>query len=253
MKYVRFSSGSAVRYGVVEADTVVEIEGDIFSTFKMSRRTHRLGQVRLLAPCVPSKIVGLGLNYQDHADEAQVRRPDEPLIFLKAPTSVIGPDDPIILPPSSTRVDHEGELAVVIGRKAKDVTPSEAMGYVLGFTCANDVSARDLQHKDGQWTRAKSFDTFAPLGPWIVTDAVPDNLKLEVFLNGERRQSASTADMIFKVPEVISFVSRVMTLLPGDVILTGTCAGVGPMKPGDEVEVRIEKVGSLRNRCERTA
>jgi 2-keto-4-pentenoate hydratase/2-oxohepta-3-ene-1,7-dioic acid hydratase in catechol pathway len=170
-----------------------------------------------------------------------------PLIFLKPSTAVIGPDDEIILPKLSKRVDYEGELGVVIGRKAKDVPQDRAKDYVLGYTCVNDVSERYAQKEDGQWTRAKGYDTFAPIGPWVETDVVPDDLRVETYLNGELRQSARTGDLIFSVAELISFISGVMTLLPGDIIATGTPSGIGRMNPGDIVEVRIEGIGTLRN------
>jgi len=172
----------------------------------------------------------------------------QPLIFLKPSTAVIGPDDEIVLPPlSPRRVDYEAELGVVIGRRARNVPLDRAMDFVLGFTCFNDVSERHAQQGDGQWTRAKSYDTFAPIGPWIETEVAPDDLKVETYLNGELRQSARTCDLIFVVPELISFISSVMTLLPGDVIATGTPSGIGQMNPGDAVEIRIEGIGSLRN------
>jgi len=170
-----------------------------------------------------------------------------PLIFLKPPTAVIGPDAKIILPRDSKRVDYEGELGVVIGKKAKDVPEEKAKEYILGYTCFNDVSERFAQREDGQWTRAKGYDTFAPIGPWVETDVDPDDLKLETYLNGELRQSARTSDLIFKVSKLINFVSQVMTLLPGDVIATGTPSGIGPMNAGDVVEVKIEKIGTLKN------
>jgi 2-keto-4-pentenoate hydratase/2-oxohepta-3-ene-1,7-dioic acid hydratase in catechol pathway len=174
--------------------------------------------------------------------------PTQPLIFLKPSTAVIGPDDEIVLPPlSPRRVDYEAELGVVIGRRARNVPLDRAMDFVLGFTCFNDVSERHAQQGDGQWTRAKSYDTFAPIGPWIETEVAPDDLKVETYLNGELRQSARTCDLIFVVPELISFISSVMTLLPGDVIATGTPSGIGQMNPGDAVEIRIEGIGSLRN------
>jgi 2-keto-4-pentenoate hydratase/2-oxohepta-3-ene-1,7-dioic acid hydratase in catechol pathway len=191
--------------------------------------------------------VCLGLNYRKHAEETGLPIPSLPLIFLKPPSAVIGPDDNIVLPRDYKRVDYEGELGIVIGRRAKDVAKSEAKDYVLGYTCFNDVSERHAQSSDGQWARAKGFDTFAPIGPWVETEVSPDDLKLETYLNGEIRQSARTSDLIFGVAELVSFISGVMTLLPGDVIATGTPSGIGPMKPGDVVEVSIERIGTLRN------
>jgi len=209
--------------------------------------TYKLGEVRLLAPCAPSKIVALGLNYRSHAEETKLPIPSVPLIFLKPSTSVIGPDDEILLPPLSRRVDYEGELGVVIDRKAKDVSRDMAKDYVLGYTCVNDVSERYAQRDDGQWTRAKGFDTFAPVGPWIETEINPDDLNIETYLNGSLCQSARTSDLIFGVDELVSFISSVMTLLPGDIISTGTPSGIGRMNHGDVVEVSIEKIGTLRN------
>ena len=202
-----------------------------------------------MAPCEPSKIIALGLNYQDHAAEFGRQVPDEPLIFLKPSTSVIGPEAEIIYPQMSRRVDYEAELAVIIGKTARRVKEENALEYVLGYTCFNDVTARDLQKKDGLFTRAKGFDTFAAMGPWIETGIDdPDNLTVEAYLNGELRQHSNTNNMVFSVRRLISFISQVMTLLPGDVIATGTPAGVGPMRLGDVVEVLVEGIGTLRNR-----
>jgi 2-keto-4-pentenoate hydratase/2-oxohepta-3-ene-1,7-dioic acid hydratase in catechol pathway len=211
-----------------------------------------LDQVRLLAPCQPSKIVALGKNYAAHAREMAAKGmssevPSEPLIFLKPPSAVIGPGEAIVYPAMSQQVDYEAELVVVIGRRAKSVAQGEARSYVLGYTCGNDVTARDLQKKDGQWTRGKGFDTFCPLGPWIVTNPDPANLHLETRVNGVVRQSGVTSDLIFGVEVLVSHISQIMTLEPGDVIMTGTPAGVGPLVPGDVVEVEIEGIGVLRN------
>ena len=254
MQIVRFAAKGKVKYGRLEGDIIHCFRGSPLAHFKgtgssftLDGNTYKLDEVRLLAPCTPSKIVCLGLNYRSHAEETKHPIPSVPLIFLKPSTAVIGPDDEIILPRSSRRVDYEGELGVVIGRKAKDVLQNQAKDYVLGYTCFNDVSERNIQKEDGQWTRAKGFDTFAPIGPWIETEIDPDDLKLETYLNGELRQSTRTSDLIFGVAELVSFISSVMTLLPGDVIASGTPAGIGRMNPGDVVEVRIEKIGSLRN------
>jgi 2-keto-4-pentenoate hydratase/2-oxohepta-3-ene-1,7-dioic acid hydratase in catechol pathway len=203
--------------------------------------------VVLLPPVLPSKIVAVGVNYRNHAEELGMPLPDEPILFLKPPTAVVGPDDPIVYPSLSRRVDYEGELAVVIKRRCHHVTPERAREVILGYTCLNDVTARDLQRRDGQWTRAKSFDTFAPLGPCITTGIDPNAVEVETFLNGERRQASSTKMFIFPVEDVVAYASQAMTLLPGDVIATGTPGGVGPMRPGDTVEVRIEGIGALRN------
>lgn len=206
-----------------------------------------LDEVRLLAPCRPSKIVAVGLNYRHHALEFKQALPQEPLIFLKPSTAVIGPEQAIVLPRGCRRVDYEGELGVVIGRRASRVPEQAAMRCVLGYTCVNDVTERTLQKVDGQWTRAKSFDTFAPVGPWIETDIDPGHLHLETRLNGMVKQRGNTGDLIFGVARLVSFISGVMTLLPGDVISTGTPEGVGPLAPGDAVEVAIEGIGTLRN------
>jgi 2-keto-4-pentenoate hydratase/2-oxohepta-3-ene-1,7-dioic acid hydratase in catechol pathway len=199
------------------------------------------------APCVPSKIVAVGLNYKSHAEEINDLLPEEPLLFLKPPTAVIGPEDKILYPSFSTRVDYEGELAVVMGKPAWCVSLKDALDYVGGYTCFNDVTARDLQAKDRQWTRAKGFDTFVPFGPCIETELDPGNVIVESYLNGELKQRGNTGDLIFAVPELISFISSIMTLLPGDIIATGTPSGIGPMSPGDKVEIKIASIGTLRN------
>lgn len=256
MIIVRFSTKGRVKYGVLEGNAVLGFRGAPCvlqrgrgAGFQPDNTAYRLNEVKLLAPCLPSKIVAVGFNYQAHTQElSRATPPAEPLIFIKPSTSVIGPDDTIIIPKGSIgRVDYEGELAVVIGKKAKDVAEDKAEEYVLGYTCANDVSERVYQKDDGQWTRAKGFDTFGPLGPYIVTDISPDNLKIETYLNGNVRQSSFTSYMIFGIAKLVSFISHVMTLLPGDVISTGTPGGIGHMNPGDVVEVRIEKIGTLRN------
>lgn len=207
-----------------------------------------LAELELLPLVRPSKVVCVGLNYRDHARELDLPVPEEPVLFLKPSSSVIGPGDAIVLPSCSERVDHEAELALVIGKTARFVSEAEAHNYVFGYTCANDVTARDLQKKDGQWTRAKSFDSFCPVGPWIETQVGDERaLSVRAVVNGEVRQQGSTADMIFPPAELVSRISRVMTLLPGDVILTGTPAGVGPIREGDEVSIEIDKVGFLLN------
>ena len=203
--------------------------------------------VELLAPCCPSKIVCVGLNYVEHAKELKMKLPEEPILFLKPPSAVIGPGTEIIVPKSSERVDYEGELGVVIGKRCKAIAADEAQKYILGYTCFNDVTARDLQQKDGQWTRAKSFDTFAPFGPWIAS-IDPSDADIKTRVNGQIRQSSNTADLIFGVPSLIEFISNVMTLEPGDVIATGTPPGVGRLEKGDVVEVEIEGIGVLKNR-----
>ena len=254
MKIVRFANEGKARYGLLDGDTVRCIKGSPFAGFKgsggvpaLDGSKYLLGDVRLLAPCRPSKIVCLGLNYRSHAEEYKLDIPKVPLLILKLSTAVIGPGDDIILPPNSIRVDYEGELGVVIGRKTKNVPLERAKDCVLGYTCFNDVSERINQAEDGQWTRAKSYDTFAPIGPCIETDVNPDDLNLEARLNDEIRQSARTGDLIFDVSTVISFISGVMTLLPGDVIATGTPSGSDALKPGDVVEITIGGIGTLRN------
>ena len=254
MKILRFSVNRSIKYGVLENDSIRVMVGTPFNYFKrtdnplrLTGNGYRLEDVRLLAPCLPSKIVAVGLKYRKHAEETKLQIPSVPLIFLKPSTAVIGPEDKIIHPEVSKRVDYEGELAVVIGEKIRAVDRAKAKEYILGYTCFNDVSARSEQREDGQWTRAKSYDTFAPIGPYIETDTSPDDLKLETYLNGELRQSTQTSDLIFPVDILISFISNIMTLLPGDIIATGTPSGIGPMKSGDVVEVIIENIGTLRN------
>lgn len=247
MKIVRFKAGGKTRYGALEGPRVVEYSGTPFGAFKRGRRKFALKQVVLLAPVVPSKIVAVGLNYRDHAQEVNLPVPEEPILFLKPPTAVVGPDDPIVYPSGSERVDYEAELGIVIKKRCRHTPPERAREYVLGYTCVNDVTARDLQRKDGQWTRAKSFDTFCPVGPCIATDIDPNAVGVEAYLNEERVQASNTKQFIFPAEEVVARVSRVMTLLPGDLIATGTPSGIGPMRPGDRIEVRIEGIGSLRN------
>jgi 2-keto-4-pentenoate hydratase/2-oxohepta-3-ene-1,7-dioic acid hydratase in catechol pathway len=195
----------------------------------------------------PTKVVLVGLNYKDHARELEMPLPDEPILFLKPLTALIGPEDYILYPEQSKRVDYEAELAVVIKDHCKDIEPDEVMDFVEGFTCLNDVTARDLQSKDVQWTRAKSFDTFCPVGPRIVKDVDPNNVEIQSYLNGELRQDSNTSNFIFNVEELISFISKVMTLLPGDIIATGTPSGIGAMQRGDTVEIKLEGIGTLRN------
>ena len=247
MKIVRFRAGGKTRYGVLDGTHIVEYSGTPYGTFKKARKRYPVKQAVLLAPVVPSKIVAVGLNYRDHAEEMRLAVPEEPVIFLKPLSALCGPDDPIIYPPQSGRVDYEGELAIVIRKRCRHVPAERAREYVLGYTCLNDVTARDLQQRDGQPTRAKAFDSFCPVGPCIATDIDPNAVEVETWVNGERRQAGSTKAFIFPVEDVIARVSAVMTLLPGDVIATGTPAGVGPLEPGDRVEVRIDGIGSLKN------
>jgi 2-keto-4-pentenoate hydratase/2-oxohepta-3-ene-1,7-dioic acid hydratase in catechol pathway len=270
VRIARFAKGGEVAYGVVgeaQADgagaarpvpgagglsVIAELRGHPFSPGKggvqFTGATFPLDDVRLLAPVLPSKVVAVGRNYADHAREMGSEPPAEPVLFLKPSTAVVGHGDPIAYPVKLTqRVDYEGELAVIIGRLCREVPAAQAAEVIFGYTCANDVTARDLQARDGQWTRAKGFDTFCPLGPWIETDADPADLQLTTEVNGEVRQQARTSQLLYDVPALVEYVSTVMTLLPGDVLLTGTPAGVGPLEDGDEVSVTIENVGSLRN------
>jgi 2-keto-4-pentenoate hydratase/2-oxohepta-3-ene-1,7-dioic acid hydratase in catechol pathway len=244
MRTLRFIVNGNVKNGRVEGDTIVQLDD------AEGKRDYPIAGVRLLAPCSPGKVVAVGLNYRDHAKEMGLNIPDEPILFMKPSSSVIGPGDSISMPPQSARVDYEAELAVVIGKTARNVSRQDARKFIAGYTCLNDVTARDLQSKDGQWTRAKSFDTFCPIGPWIDTDVDPTDLKIELYLNGERKQQSRTSNLIFGPWELVEFISAVMTLFPGDVIATGTPSGVGPVKSGDEVEVRIEGIGSLINPVE---
>mgnify|MGYP001824646702 CR=1 FL=1 len=249
MKIVRIDAeADDITYGTVEPDGIRLYHGSPFFQWERSETVLPITKVKLLAPVIPTKVVAVGKNYAEHAEEMQSDVPDSPIIFLKPPTSVIGPLAPIKMPPESKRVDHEGELAVVMGRVARNVSAEDALSYVLGYTAANDVTARDLQRVDGQWTRAKGFDTFCPLGPAIDTEFDPTEAHtLTCTVNDEVRQEGSTSDMVFGVAELIEFVSSVMTLLPGDVILTGTPAGVGQVLEGDRVEVEIEGIGVLMN------
>jgi len=247
MKIVRFRFGRRTSYGIQSGETIEVFAGSPFARFTRTDEHHRLSEARVLAPCQPSKIVAVGLNYRSHAAEIGSPVPEVPLLFLKPPTSVIGPGDGIVYPSMTSRLDYEGELGVVIKKKARRVPADKALDHVLGYTCFNDVSARDLQGLDGQWTRAKGFDTFAPFGPCIETELDPGNVPVETYLNGERKQNGNTSDLIHSVPDIISFASHVMTLLPGDVIATGTPGGIGPMSVGDTVEIRIAPIGTLRN------
>lgn len=253
VKLVRFRHGEAVRYGILEGDTIYALDGDPLGSFTKGKPRAALKDVVLLPPCEPTKIVGVGLNYRDHAQSVGAPFPEEPLLFLKAPTTVIGDGAEIVWPIQSERIDFEAELAIVVGKPTRDVALDEARSRVLGYTCANDITARDLQRRDGQWSRAKSFDTFCPLGPFIALGIDPGDLSITSRVNGEVRQSSTTANLIFGIPYLISFISRVMTLLPGDVILTGTPAGTGPLRVGDEVEIEIGPIGPLRNRLVRRA
>ncbi len=238
MKLGTFQIGDRVLRGVVEGDRVYSLEGP---------RSYPLGDVKILPPVQPTKVVAVALNYRAHAAEMGKPLPDEPLIFIKPPSAVIGHGDSILLPPMAGRVDYEGELGVVIGRRARGVPVSEALEYVMGYVCFNDVTARELQKKDGLFARAKGFDTFAVIGPWMETSLDPSRLAVRTYLNGNLVQEGNTSDMIFSVPYLISFISHIMTLEPGDVIATGTPPGIGPLSPGDRVEVEVEGIGRLSN------
>lgn len=249
MKIARFSHNDAIQYGIVDEQELVVLAGDpMFAGFETTGERVALADAAILAPVIPrSKVVCVGKNYHDHAAEMGGEAPAEPLLFLKPNTAVIGPGDTIVRPTLSDRTEHEGELAVVIGRIAKNVTAANALDYVFGYTVANDVTARDLQKKDGQWTRGKGFDTFCPLGPVIETEFDPSQATIQTRVNSEVRQSAPLSDMIHSVASIIEYASAVFTLLPGDVILTGTPAGVGPFVAGDTVEVDVSGIGILRN------
>jgi 2-keto-4-pentenoate hydratase/2-oxohepta-3-ene-1,7-dioic acid hydratase in catechol pathway len=248
MRLVRFRFGDSIGTGVVEDGTIRVLRGTFFEDPIPTGDAVPMDDVRLLAPVLPSKVVCVGRNYADHAAEMGEEIPDEPLLFLKPSTSVIGPGDPAPYPSISQRLDYEGELAVVIGRLTRRVSgPEEARASILGYTCGNDLTLRDLQARDGQWARAKGFDGSCPLGPWIETDLDPSDLSLETRLNGEVRQSSRTSNLAFGPVALVSFIARFMTLLPGDVILTGTPGGVGPLTVGDKVEVEVEGIGVLGN------
>ncbi|WP_285696039.1 fumarylacetoacetate hydrolase family protein [Actinomadura sp. NBRC 104412] len=249
MRIARFTTDEGVSFGVVEENTVAAIAAHPFGELTFTGLRYPMADVRLLAPILPSKVIAIGRNYAEHAREMGGEVPDEPVIFGKPSTAVIGPGEAIAYPGKlSERVDYEGELAVVIGRLCREVPAARAGEVILGYTCANDVTARDLQRKDGQWTRAKGFDTFCPLGPWIETEADPSDLAVRTTVNGVTKQDARTSLLLHDVPTLVEYVSQVMTLLPGDVILTGTPAGVGPLEIGDEVTVSIEGIGELTNR-----
>jgi 2-keto-4-pentenoate hydratase/2-oxohepta-3-ene-1,7-dioic acid hydratase in catechol pathway len=269
VRIARFSRDDTVAYAVVQEAapdgvasaaigpdtdglTIAELQGHPFGvgtdSVRYTGQSYPVADVRLLAPVLPTKVVAIGKNYADHAREMGGEPPDEPVIFLKPSTSVIGPGDPVARPVKlSERVDFEGELAVVIGRLCRDVPPERVSEVIFGYTCANDVTARDLQAKDGQWTRAKGFDTFCPLGPWIETGLDPSDLELTTTVNGEVKQHARTSQLLHDVTAVVCYVTSVMTLLPGDILLTGTPAGIGPLVHGDRVSVAIQGIGALTN------
>ncbi len=249
MKIGRFFYKNEIFYGKLNKNEVIKIDNP-FELKESQEKSYPLSKLKILAPCEPSKIIAVGLNYKDHAKELKMEIPDEPIIFLKPPSAVIAHEETILLPPESKRVDYEGELAIVIGKPIyRPKTFKEIEEAIFGYTCFNDVTARDLQKKDGQWTRSKSFNTFAPLGPFIETEITdPTSLKIQTFVNGEVRQDSSTSELIFDPIKLVRFISNIMTLLPGDVIATGTPPGVGVLKDGDIVEIKIENIGILKNR-----
>lgn len=249
MRLVRFRHENHIATGVLEGEVVRPLRGTFFEEPVPTGEELSGSDVRLLAPVLPSKVVAVGRNYADHAAELGNELPEEPLLFLKPSTAVIGPGDPIPLPGWAGRIDFEGELAVVVGRLSRDVGEEQALKYVLGYTCGNDVTARELQARDEQWTRAKGFDGFCPLGPWVETELDPGDLEVTTRVNDEVRQQARTSDLAFPPAVLLAKISRVMTLLPGDVILTGTPSGIGPLSAGDIVEVEVEGIGALSNQA----
>jgi 2-keto-4-pentenoate hydratase/2-oxohepta-3-ene-1,7-dioic acid hydratase in catechol pathway len=248
MLFGRFEANGKTFFGLVEssAGTIHELKNPEDLTRTIGK-IYSLDEVKVLPPCQPQKIICVGLNYRDHAREFSMPVPSEPVLFLKPPTAVTPHKGPIKYPSMCNQLDYEAELAVVMGKTSKEVSPKRVSKYILGLTCANDITARDLQKKDGQWTRAKSFDTFLPLGPYINTDLDSSGLNISLYVNGEKRQQSNTNNLIFPVPELVSFISQIMTLYPGDVILTGTPSGVGKLAVGDEVTVSIDGIGDLQN------
>jgi 2-keto-4-pentenoate hydratase/2-oxohepta-3-ene-1,7-dioic acid hydratase in catechol pathway len=254
MKIYRFRYRKKILYGVLKEEFLFPVKGSVFRDFRIEDSPVPMSEVFILPPVEPTKIVAVGANYKDHAQEMGRPLPEEPLLFLKPSSAVIGARDTIVYPRMSLQVDYEGELAVVIKKKAHLLTDDDSVEeHILGYTCFNDITARDLQAKDVQFTRAKSFDTFAACGPCIATDVDPSALHVKTFLNGKLRQSGNTRNLIFTIPFLVRFISRIMTLYPGDIISTGTPAGVGPMQPGDRVDVQIEGIGTLSNQVMRIA
>jgi 2-keto-4-pentenoate hydratase/2-oxohepta-3-ene-1,7-dioic acid hydratase in catechol pathway len=249
MKFYQVMVDGSVRFSFLDGETLMLMEELPDGRWQKSDRSMPLLGARLLPPIAPSKVVALGLNYKNHALEMKLPIPEEPIIFLKPATAVIGPGEAIVYPGGGLthRVDYEAELGIVIAQRCRKVKAEDAAGVIMGYTCVNDVTARDLQGKDGQWTRAKSFDTFCPIGPCIETELDPADIKVRAILNGKVVQESSTAELIFSVPKIVELVTRVMTLLPGDIIATGTPPGVGRMKPGDEITVEVEGIGRLTN------
>jgi 2-keto-4-pentenoate hydratase/2-oxohepta-3-ene-1,7-dioic acid hydratase in catechol pathway len=250
MKIGRAMLGREIFYCILEGESVKPLGVKPFSGILMDGRELSVHDVKLLAPCEPSKIVAVGLNYASHANEMKEDLHNDPVLFIKPSTAVLNPKEAIVYPAGVTRVDYEAELGVVIGRTCRNVTEEQAASYIFGYTCLNDVTARDLQKKDGQWTRAKGFDTFCPFGPHIETEYDWHNKRVQSFLNGEPRQDSDTGSLMFGVEKLVSYISSVMTLLPGDVIATGTPEGIGPMQKGDTVQIVVEGIGTLENRVE---
>ncbi len=245
---IRIKWKNKVSFATKENNKIYLLDGDNLDSLKLTDQIVMENEVRILAPVIPRKVIAVGLNYIDHARELKMEVPEEPILFMKPATSVIGPDEEIIYPQMSQQVDYEAELVIVIGRETYKINANQERDYIFGYTCGNDVTARDLQKIDGQWTRSKSFNTFCPLGPIVKTDIDTDNLEISLFLNGEKKQSSNTSNMIFSIDYLVYFVSQIMTLYPGDVIMTGTPPGVGSMRPEDEVEVVIQDIGRLKNK-----
>lgn len=249
MKILHYRKDQKEMYGVLKDKKVYPIQGNVFNQFSVREdQCQELTGIKILPPVYPSKIVAIGINYRDHAEEFGHQIPEEPVLFMKPSTSVIGHEDAILLPPFSNRIDYEAEIAMIVKKEAYMVSENDAPEYILGYTCLNDVTARDLQSKDGQWTRSKSFNTFCPIGPHIETDIDPNNVNIRSRLNGVLKQSSNTNNFIFPIFTLFSFISHIMTLLPGDIITTGTPSGVGPMKTGDIIEIEVEGIGVLNNK-----
>jgi 2-keto-4-pentenoate hydratase/2-oxohepta-3-ene-1,7-dioic acid hydratase in catechol pathway len=248
MKLIRFMTKDlSPRFGWIYQDMIGEIEGSPYSEYRRYDPEFALTEVKILPPCEPTKIICVGRNYPAHAREHEVDIPDIPLLFLKPPSSILASGEEIVIPPQANQVEHEAEMAVIIGKTGRWIEPSTALDHVLGYTIANDVTARDLQRRDNQWTRGKGFDTFCPLGPWMETEFDPTDVLITCHVDDELRQMATTRDMVFTIQQLIAFSSSVMTLFPGDVILTGTPSGVGPLVPGNTVSIHIAGIGSLTN------
>lgn len=248
MRFVRFQVEKSIpRYGWLFENKIGLIDGDIFSEFRRLESEISINNAMLLAPVIPSKIICVGRNYLAHIKEHQADIPSVPLLFLKPPSSIINPNEPIVIPPQSQQVEHEAELVVVIGKKGRWIRPENVYEHILGYTIGNDVTARDLQKQDDQWTRAKGFDSFCPIGPWIETDFDSAHAMISCYVNNTMRQMASTHEMIFNITQLIAFASSIMTLEPGDLLFTGTPSGVSPLQAGDQVRITIEGIGSLDN------